>query len=283
MAKLGLSGVVEVRENADEVDLLAEEVREIGHTTLYEVLDPAQLEEARQRIDAIYERQVEEIGGVDKLDLIEETDVARSLVSYDDFFVEVAANARVRALVERLLGTDYFVLMAQNGIINRPTEEMHQLKWHRDLQYRHFTSSRPLAISALYCIDDFSPETGGTHLLPVSHRSESFPSEEYVERHEIIADVPAGSVLIFDSMMFHRAGANRSDRIRRGVNHIYTLPMIQQQISLPSALGGRHSDDPRLRRLLGYESPPAANALEWRTQRVERARAAARGNGSSTG
>jgi ectoine hydroxylase-related dioxygenase (phytanoyl-CoA dioxygenase family) len=283
MAKLGLSGIVEVHENADEVDLLAEEVRETGHTVISGALDSAQLEEARERIDATYARQVEEIGGVERLDLIEETDVARSLLSYDDFFVEVAAHPRVRAVVERLLGTDYYVLMAQNGIINRPTEEMHQLKWHRDLQYRHFTSSRPLAISALHCIDDFTPETGGTHLLPGSHRSEHFPSEEFVERHELIADVPAGSVLIFDSMVFHRAGANTSGKVRRGVNHIYTLPMIQQQISLPSALGGRHSDDPRLRRLLGYESPPAANALEWRTQRVERARAAARGNGSSAG
>jgi ectoine hydroxylase-related dioxygenase (phytanoyl-CoA dioxygenase family) len=193
--------------------------------------------------------------------------------------VEVAADPTVREVVERFLG-DYIVLASQNAIINRPTDDLYQVTWHRDLQYQHFTSSRPLAVSALFCIDDFSAETGGTHLLPGSHRSEHFPSEEFVERHAAVVNAEAGSVLIFDAMVFHRAGANTSGRVRRAVNHIYTLPIFQQQISLPSALGGRFADDPRLRRLLGYEAPPAASALDWREKKLGAAGAAVQTNGA---
>ena len=44
---------------------------------------------------------------------------------------------------------------------------------------------------------------------------------------------------MFDSMLFHRAGSNRSGRPRRGVNHVYGLPFLKPPISFPRALGGR--------------------------------------------
>jgi ectoine hydroxylase-related dioxygenase (phytanoyl-CoA dioxygenase family) len=272
-------GISEIQRNADATDVLVEEVREIGYTVLPGALDPGQVEEARERIDAVYERQVEEIGGEERLRAINDADVARCLLEYDDFFVEVAAHPGVREIVERLLG-EYVVLMSQNAIINRPSDDHYQHTWHRDLQYRHFTSSRPLGISALYCIDAFSSATGGTYVLPGSHRGEAFPSPEFVERHAVTVEAEAGSVLIFDAMVFHRAGVNSSGKVRRAVNHIFTLPLIQQQISLPDALGGRFADDPRLRRLLGYEAPPAASALDWRSKKLEAAEAALQANGA---
>jgi ectoine hydroxylase-related dioxygenase (phytanoyl-CoA dioxygenase family) len=260
-------GVSEFRRNEDAVDALVEEIREVGFAVVEGVLTEEQLAEMRRRIDEVYDQQVEEVGGLERLALINDLDVARGLLAYDDMFVEMAAMPQVIEVVQRFLG-EYIVLSSQNGIINRPSDELFQVTWHRDLQYRHFTSSRPLAMSALFAIDEFSAETGGTHFLPGSHRSEKFPSPEYVERHQVVAKAPAGSVVIFDAMAYHRAGANTSGRVRRAVNHIYGVPNIQQQISLPSALGGRFEDDPRLRRLLGYEAPPAASTLDWRERKL---------------
>jgi hypothetical protein len=37
-------------------------------------------------------------------------------------------------------------------------------------------------------------------------------------------------------MMFHRAGTNRSDRPRRAVNHVYTLPFMENGTSLAARL-----------------------------------------------
>ena len=276
LAAMRTQGVSEFHRNADAADLHAEEVRELGYTVMPGVLGPSELDETRRRIDATYERQVEEFGGVERLELINDADIVRCPLEYDDHFVEMALVPAVAEVVERLLG-NYVVLHAQNAIVNRPKDDDYfQHAWHRDLQYRHFTSSRPIGISALFCIDDFSAATGGTALLPHSHRREDFPSEEFVERHAVLAEAEAGSVLVFDSMLYHRAGNNTSGRIRRALNNIFTLPLIQQQISLPDALGGRFSDDPRLRRLLGYEAPPGRSTLDWRTRKLEAAGATAR-------
>ena len=38
----------------------------------------------------------------------------------------------------------------------------HQSAFHRDLPYQHFTSSRPIAINALFCADEFTNENGAT-------------------------------------------------------------------------------------------------------------------------
>jgi ectoine hydroxylase-related dioxygenase (phytanoyl-CoA dioxygenase family) len=263
-------GVHEAHRNADEWDTHAEEIALRGYTIVEGVLDESYLDEARRRIDAVYERQVEEIGGPERLERIGDENVARCLLAYDDFFVELAAHAPVLALARRLLG-NYVVLRSQNGVINRPSDDHYQAAWHRDLDHQHFVSSRPLAISALYFIDAFSAKTGGTHVLPGSHKSEEFPSPQYVDRHERVADAPAGSVLVFDSMTFHRAGVNSSGQVRRGVNHVFTLPVIQQQISIPSAMGGRFEDDERVHALLGYAAPPAASVLSWRQQKLEAA------------
>jgi ectoine hydroxylase-related dioxygenase (phytanoyl-CoA dioxygenase family) len=81
---------------------------------------------------------------------------------------------------------------------------------------------------------------------------------------------PAGSLIVFDSMLFHRAGINRSQAMRRGVNNVFALPFLKQQIVLPALLDGKWSDDPWLRRLLGYESDPPRSPAEYREQRTRK-------------
>jgi ectoine hydroxylase-related dioxygenase (phytanoyl-CoA dioxygenase family) len=162
--------------------------------------------------------------------------------------------------------------MQQNGVINPPRQPHAQVAYHRDLPYQHFVSSRPLAISALFCIDPFRPETGATTVLPASHRVEAFPSDEVASLLDTPLSAEPGSFIVFDSMLFHRAGPNRSDRPRRAVNHVFSIPIIAQQISIPDALKGRHAGDPALARLLGYETDPPSSVLEWRERRLARKR-----------
>jgi ectoine hydroxylase-related dioxygenase (phytanoyl-CoA dioxygenase family) len=261
-------GVREVRSSPTAAAAYAEEVLTVGYTVVGDVLTPEEVAVAKDKINAVYDRQCEELGGVAAIESISDADVARCLLSYDDFFVGVAANPTVLEIVRELLG-EHVVVVAQNGIINRPTEDLLPVAWHRDLNYQHFVSSRPLAISALYCIDEFTATTGGTCVLPASHKVEAFPSPEVVERLETTVEAAPGAVLIFDAMLFHRAGDNRSGRDRLAVNHIYGVPALSQQISLPSALGGRFADDPELSTLLGYTFGPRPSALEWRRERID--------------
>jgi ectoine hydroxylase-related dioxygenase (phytanoyl-CoA dioxygenase family) len=263
-------GVTEAHHNADDHDAAAEEIRNIGYTVIDSGFSPEELQAVRDRSEAVYARQVRECGGEDNLVRMKDASVARCVLSYDDHFVRLAAHPGLLGLLARLLGEN-FILLGQNAIINRADRQHDQLTWHRDLTYQHFVSSRPLAISALYCVDDFAERTGATVVLPASHKVEAFPSPQYVAKHQRCVEAKAGSIIVFDAMLYHRGGRNTSGRTRLGINHIFVLPLFKQQIDLPTALGGKFRDDLVLGRLLGYESATAASAYHWRKSKIERA------------
>jgi ectoine hydroxylase-related dioxygenase (phytanoyl-CoA dioxygenase family) len=262
-------GVKQAIENQTPVQRHAEEIRLAGYTIVRQVVDPRLLATLRTRLDRLYEIQASAHGGIECLRAINDANVVRCPLAQDELFLELATSRRIVELANELLG-DAITLQQQNGVINPANDDNYQSGWHRDLPYQHFVSSRPLAISALVCLDPFTEQTGGTVVLPASHLAEPFPSREYVLAHERGVVGEPGDVLMFDSMLFHRAGCNRSGRPRRAVNHVYSLPFIKQPISLPRALGGKHGDDPTLRRLLGYETEPADNAFDWRDRRLAR-------------
>ncbi|HLG55029.1 MAG TPA: phytanoyl-CoA dioxygenase family protein [Vicinamibacterales bacterium] len=264
-------GIVE-RGGADNaIALAAERIRLSGYAVVHGGFSTAEIADLGARLDRVMERQVEEFGGADRLAAIGDTLTARCPLLYDDAFVTLAAHAAVLALCRELLG-DYIILMQQNGVINPAGQRHTQLAYHRDLPYQHFVSSRPLAISALFCIDPFRAETGATTLIPASHRMEAFPSAAVAADLDTVVTAEPGSFIVFDSMIFHRAGENRSDRPRRAVNHVFSVPIIAQQISLPDALQGKHAGDPALARLLGYDVAPAPSVAAWRERRLARRR-----------
>ena len=261
-------GIKEAHTVDSECDQYAEEIAVKGFTIVKGVIEESDLEETRCRVDAVYDAQATEIGGAENLRRINDESVARCLLAYDEFFLGIAINPKILSLLEKLLG-DYFTLVQQNAIINSPERENYQTAWHRDLIYQHFVPSRPIAVSALFCVDDFSAGTGGTHVLSASHKLERFPSQDYVMKHQEAINAPAGSAIVFDSMMFHRGGVNSSRHQRRGINHMYALPFIKQQIDIPKILGGKFSDDKFFSRFLGYDSQPAGSVVSWRRQRLE--------------
>ena len=68
--------------------------------------------------------------------------------------------------------------------------------------------------------------------------------------------LPRGSVIVFNSMVFHRAGINRSGRIRRAVNHVIGAPILAQQVDMPAMLGREAPSDPWLAGYLGLSLEP---------------------------
>jgi ectoine hydroxylase-related dioxygenase (phytanoyl-CoA dioxygenase family) len=264
-------GIKEYNRSSSEIDLKVEELQIAGFTVLADVLSAETLALARGKLDEIYKLQLEEIGGFDNLKLIGDPYTAMCPLAYDELFLSLVTERRILDIVERLLG-DYFIVMLQNGILNVPEVGDDQTSgyWHRDLGYQHFVSSRPIGLTAVHCLDDFNAVTGGTRVLPGSHRQEAFPSEEFLRRHEIGVEAPAGSVVLLDPMLYHRGGHNTSPNVRRGINTTYTIPLIKQQLNLPQALGGRYRDDPFLARLLGYESEVDPSVLAFRQRRLQR-------------
>jgi SAM-dependent methyltransferase len=199
------------------VAVCAEELANRGFAILPDVLPASRLGRWRDKIDRLYAAQENAFGHV-ALAAIQDADICRAPLLEDFDFLDLATPPRIIAVMRHLLG-DWFILSLQNAIISWPSVPHHQAHWHRDLIHQKFVSSRPLSINALLAIDPFPADTGGTHVLPFSHKIEELPSERYIDANQVAVSAPAGSAILFDSMLFHRAGANRSASVRRSVNH----------------------------------------------------------------
>ena len=267
-------GVKEQHQSLTALDLHVENIKSRGYTILENVVSSSTLATLRNSLDEIYSVQCEDIGGEEQLVAIADSNTVRAPLVNDDLFLhDVAASIKVIEVVRAILG-DFFVLMLQNGVINQPARdsEPNSYAHHRDLNYQHFVCSRPLALSALFCIDRFTTETGGTCVVPYSQKAEVCPSDAYILENEVVISAEAGSVIVFDSMMYHRSGVNVSENPRRAVNNMYVAGFIKQQISLPKMLDGKFSDDPFLAMLLGYTSDIDDSVTTFRQRRLARLR-----------
>ena len=240
----------------------AEELMILGYTLLKNVLNQEALHLVRGKTYHIYEQQIIEFGSEKLLDQIAEKNLARALLHYDDYFIKVATQKIVLDVVKKVMGQKV-ILSLQNGIINKPALTHHQTKWHRDLPYQNFIISEPLALSALFLIDDFSSKTGGTIIVPYSHKLKEMPSEQFIQQHQVQVSGNAGDVLLFDSMLMHRAGCNTATHDRVAINHMYTAPIIKQQIDLVDLLDEKYNTV-ELTDILGYSTAVAKSVIEWR-------------------
>jgi ectoine hydroxylase-related dioxygenase (phytanoyl-CoA dioxygenase family) len=247
---------------------LIEDIRVRGYGVLPAVLPAVEVEALNAAMDDIYAGQCDEVGGAAALSAINDADIARCALAYDERFLALATHPVMLEVARALLGPNVVLLM-QNGVINRPDEAQFQANWHRDLNYQHWVNSRPIAMSVLVCLEDFNPETGGTVFLPGSHLAEDFPTKAEVQAGEVTPVLPRGSMILFDSMVFHRAGFNRSGRIRRAVNHVIGAPILAQQVDIPAMLNRPAPADPALAAYLGYRWNPVPDVAAWRRRKIK--------------
>lgn len=236
----------------DSLDQAVETISLLG----YAVIDGGYSSEELEQFAAAFERAkaaLYERHGRDALERIDEQNTIRVPMAIDPLFLELARNDTVLAICRRLIG-DYVVLNQQNGIINPPSgQRYNQGAFHRDLPFQHFVSSRPLALNALFCLDEFTASNGATYVLPASHKQEVFPSDSVVLATRLQVCAPAGSYILLDGLTYHSGAVNRTEQGRRAVNHLYSVPIIRPQIDLPAVLGPDYVSDSAVRRLLGYE------------------------------
>src|SRR5882757_3669618 len=268
--KPGRYGVIEQTASETDVDYICESIRHLGYAVIDAGYESGWLEALSDAFERARQRHRSKHGGVDALKAVDEHNTIRLPLAYEPMFLELATNAKIIETCRRLIA-GYVVLNQQNGVINPPNSERYnQRAWHRDLPYQHFVSSRPLAINALFCLDPFTIENGATKVLPASHRQELFPSDRFAEAEAVTITAPAGSFIVLDCMVFHSGGINMTDRPRRAVNQVYSIPLLRQQIDLPDALGENFVTDNKLRRLLGYDVRVPRSVAEYLAARARK-------------
>lgn len=245
-------GVTSQNEPADEIDFAIELLRHFGFAVIDGGFSGIELQALRDAFDKARASALR-LYGEQSLRSIDEHNTIRCLLAHDRLFLKLALNECVHLICTALIGPS-FILNQQNGIINPGNEATYnQGAYHRDLPYQHFVSSRPLAINALFCIDDFTAENGATKVVPASQKVEAFPSDLLIRSSEITLTARAGSFLLLDCMAFHCGGRNLSGRDRRAVNHVFTIGLLRQQLDIPAILGDKYTSDASVRRFLGYD------------------------------
>jgi hypothetical protein len=177
-------------------------------------------------------------------------------------FLDLLEHDHGQTLLEHYFQGAY-ILNTYGGVLNLPNNASYVGRVHRD--QRTFSGELHLMAQLLLMLDDFSEENGATYLLSGSHRSCGKPSDDVFFRDAVRAVGSAGSIVVFDSNLWHAAGANRSERPRRALTLAFTRPFIKQQLDYPRALGYDRGESfsPRLRQLLGYNARVPASLDEW--------------------
>lgn len=260
--------ITERQASGSDIDFSVEEIMTRGYSVINGSFNAATIALISQCSDRSYEKQCEILGGEQNLTRINDANISRAPCADFDVFIDVAMDPRVHAVAESLLGRNY-ILYSQNAIINVPSTNHYQFAWHRDLNYQHWTSSRCLALSALLCLDPFDSITGGTYVLPATHKVERFPSSRYVLENQHCVHAQPGEWILFDSMLFHRTGKNSSNAKRRAVNHIIVPPIMAQQYDFMSMIGDRLCTHEQ-RVFFGEGRKAATSAIEWRQSRINR-------------
>ena len=228
-------GVLESETEHDDLSVKVEQLRNLGFTTLESNFTPEKVAEMREKTQLAAEKYIDLYGHHD-LNSLGESNSYRSPALIDQSFFEIASHPKLQDLVSRLI-TGKFYLNQQNLVINPPMSKNYtQLKYHRDLPYQHYVSSRPLAINALYAVDDFTIENGATFVIPASHKVEKFPTQNYLESTQLQVTVKAGTFLVLDCMLFHAAAPNLSSNARIGLNHVFTSVMFAPQINWKTSI-----------------------------------------------
>jgi ectoine hydroxylase-related dioxygenase (phytanoyl-CoA dioxygenase family) len=138
-----------------------------------------------------------------------------------------------------------------------------QARYHRDFA-KDFVADKVLSLNAMIAVDPFNGETGGTWVVPGTHRSAEVPSMRYLDAHAVQVEAAAGSILFFDSLLIHKAGGNRSASLRRAINHQYTRPFIKQQLDYAGMFRGQVDPESRFAQVIGTWTMPPRDVAEYR-------------------
>ncbi len=116
--------------------------------------------------------------------------------------------------------------------------------------------ARPQGANAAWAIDDFTAANGATCFVPGSHLANRMPGPGDAAA-AVPFEAPAGSLLVFDSRLWHRTGANTTaDERRAAVFGWYTKPIYRTQenwfLSLDPSVRQFASEE--LLVLLGYRT-----------------------------
>ncbi len=153
--------------------------------------------------------------------------VLKQAINATQCFAPYLADERVVGVVESFFG-QFVRISCTDCVINHPGNERGY--WHADWPYNATNSTHVKApypdammhLSSIWMLTRFGPDNGGTFVRPGSHRFDNNPAAGEVEGFDQDAPQPderqvagpPGSVLLYDSRLWHAVAPNRSNEAR---------------------------------------------------------------------
>lgn len=147
-----------------------------------------------------------------------------NLPSRDAVFQDLAIHPIALPYVKEIVGWPAR-LSTLSGNINYPGAKKCML--HADQIWAPEPwPSAPLGLNCGWCLDDFTADNGGTRILPGSHRFNHLPPPDADPDGMISLEAEAGSLVIFESRLWHQTGANiTDDKVRAAIFAFYQKPL----------------------------------------------------------
>lgn len=244
-----------------------------GYAVVESVLDDSFLETTRA---AMYRAQeaIRRDVGEERLQRAGELGVLRLMLKYEPHFFRFLELPNLLAIIDATV-SNTAIMHLQNGFIlpsHSPGQApaIFQNSFHQD--FPRVLNGYMASINVMFAIDEFSNETGATLVVPGTHQSQDPPAVDYLNANAVAIECSAGSMVVFDSTLWHAAGANVSGRDRLAINHQFTRSFIKQQIDYVRALGDEVvlAQPPRTQQLLGWYTRVVTSLDEYYRPEHER-------------
>lgn len=162
---------------------------------------------------------------------------------------------------------DYFggkyVLNSYGGVVNRQATKAYVHEVHRDIRFA--AAGRRFMLNSLVMLDPFTDENGATFVLSGSQYDDECPDRERFVAEAARATGPRGSILFFDSRLWHAAGHNQTTTVRRALTLTFTSPFFKPQLDYVRLLGDDvvRGFNPFLKQVVGYNARVPASLEEF--------------------
>lgn len=208
-----------------------------GYLNLGQLLTPTEVNRINERIAELQRLEGDRAGAelVDSKYIRhpkeEGADRLADLVNKGPVFDVCYTHPKVLAGIEAVLGAD-FKLSSLNYRAAKPGKG-HQ-KLHVD--YKNAVAEDAFKVcNSIWLLDEFTERNGATRIVPGTHRSKDLPEavmRDAEDRHpdEILIVAPVGSVVIFNSHVWHGGTTNHTDRDRRSIHSYFCTKDQPQQI-----------------------------------------------------
>jgi hypothetical protein len=163
-----------------------------------------------------------------------------------------------------------YILHSCNPVGGLPNTDSYIHRVHRDTAT--YIPNYNLRMNMLVMLDDFTIENGATKILSGSHSMAEKPSDEYFDRHSESIVGASGSIVLFNSYLWHRGGANVTSEKRVALTLSFGPAFIKPQMDYARLLGEAKGAglSPLSRQVLGFNSRVPTSLDEWYKPKAER-------------